>query len=451
MQAVDAFRCVAAAVPRERIVIVPSMAKDGRALREEAAEATASGKHKRALAAYLELERLEPRDAQWAKRAGETYRKLGNNKNAIEAFERSVDRYCAERLPRAGDRRLQADPPDRPSERERVQQARLSSTSRRGRDPPRRRASPRTTRPCIQIPTCRRFAAPARSRACSSLRRKQQRQRRSASYGPRVALGRWYRVDRRRFLRRAAQLRWGRRVDRSVAARRDPMRSGRACRARARIRARIRRARSRRRVQPPLSTQPSRKHPTTPPPSTAVADRHRPHQEQAGAAADGRGDRGRAALRADVARDDVEPGCARHSDRRGRAARARCGELAQDRRGRRNRRARRRRHRRARRAGARGHRGDSSRRAPRRCRRWRRTRSRKTPLFAGLPADALEALVSNLDARTARAGRRAVPRGRRGRRTLRDRRGRALGAGRGSAARRDGAPRGLARSSARWR
>ncbi|HEY4178105.1 MAG TPA: cyclic nucleotide-binding domain-containing protein [Kofleriaceae bacterium] len=69
------------------------MAKDGRALREEAAEATASGKHKRALAAYLELERLEPRDAQWAKRAGETYRKLGNNKNAIEAFERSADRY----------------------------------------------------------------------------------------------------------------------------------------------------------------------------------------------------------------------------------------------------------------------------------------------------------------------------------------------------------------------
>ncbi|HEY4057824.1 MAG TPA: cyclic nucleotide-binding domain-containing protein, partial [Kofleriaceae bacterium] len=44
--------------------------------------------------AYLELERIEPRDAQWAKRAGETYRKLGNNKNAIEAFERSVDRYA---------------------------------------------------------------------------------------------------------------------------------------------------------------------------------------------------------------------------------------------------------------------------------------------------------------------------------------------------------------------
>jgi CRP-like cAMP-binding protein/tetratricopeptide (TPR) repeat protein len=69
------------------------MAKDGRELREEAAAATAAGKHKRALAAYLELERIEPRDAQWAKRAAETYKKLGNNKHAIEAFERSCERY----------------------------------------------------------------------------------------------------------------------------------------------------------------------------------------------------------------------------------------------------------------------------------------------------------------------------------------------------------------------
>jgi CRP-like cAMP-binding protein len=70
------------------------MAKDVRALREEASAATAAGKYKRALAAYLELERLEPRDAGWAKRAGETYRRLGNNKHAIEAFERSADRYA---------------------------------------------------------------------------------------------------------------------------------------------------------------------------------------------------------------------------------------------------------------------------------------------------------------------------------------------------------------------
>ena len=70
------------------------MAKDGRGLREEAAAAVAAGKHKRALAAYLELERLEANDAQWAKRAGETCRRLGNNALAVEAFERSAERYA---------------------------------------------------------------------------------------------------------------------------------------------------------------------------------------------------------------------------------------------------------------------------------------------------------------------------------------------------------------------
>jgi CRP-like cAMP-binding protein len=70
------------------------MAKDGRALREEAAAATATGKYKRALSAYLELERMEPRDAQWPKRAAETYRRLGNNRSAMDAYERSADRYA---------------------------------------------------------------------------------------------------------------------------------------------------------------------------------------------------------------------------------------------------------------------------------------------------------------------------------------------------------------------
>jgi CRP-like cAMP-binding protein len=70
------------------------MAKDGRGLREEAAAAVAAGKYKRALGAYLELERLEANDAQWAKRAGETYRRLGNNALAVEAFERAAERYA---------------------------------------------------------------------------------------------------------------------------------------------------------------------------------------------------------------------------------------------------------------------------------------------------------------------------------------------------------------------
>ncbi len=70
------------------------MARDGRQLRQEAAEATAAGKHKRALGAYLELETLEPRDAQWPKRAGEIYRKLNRNNDAADAFTRAADRYA---------------------------------------------------------------------------------------------------------------------------------------------------------------------------------------------------------------------------------------------------------------------------------------------------------------------------------------------------------------------
>lgn len=70
------------------------MARDLRKLREEANEATASGKYKRALGAYVELERLEPNDAQWSKRVAETYRRLGKDRDAIDAFARAVDRYA---------------------------------------------------------------------------------------------------------------------------------------------------------------------------------------------------------------------------------------------------------------------------------------------------------------------------------------------------------------------
>src|SRR5512146_1690966 len=70
------------------------MARDVRQLRTEASDAFAAGKFKRALAAYLELEQLEPRDAQWSKRAAETYRRLGKDKEAIAAFTRAADRYA---------------------------------------------------------------------------------------------------------------------------------------------------------------------------------------------------------------------------------------------------------------------------------------------------------------------------------------------------------------------
>ncbi|MBP9205390.1 MAG: cyclic nucleotide-binding domain-containing protein [Kofleriaceae bacterium] len=71
------------------------MAKDTRQLREEAAAAAAAGKYKRALEHYLEIERTEPADAQWPKRAAEMLRRLGKTHEAIAAYERAVDRYAA--------------------------------------------------------------------------------------------------------------------------------------------------------------------------------------------------------------------------------------------------------------------------------------------------------------------------------------------------------------------
>lgn len=70
------------------------MARDVKQLRVVASEAAAAGKYKRALAAYLELETLEPRDAQWPKRAGETYRRLNRDRDALEAFSRAAERYA---------------------------------------------------------------------------------------------------------------------------------------------------------------------------------------------------------------------------------------------------------------------------------------------------------------------------------------------------------------------
>jgi cAMP-dependent protein kinase regulator len=70
------------------------LARDPRQLREDATEAAAAGKHKRALECYLELERLEPSDAQWPKRVAETYRRLGKMRDAVSAFERAADRYA---------------------------------------------------------------------------------------------------------------------------------------------------------------------------------------------------------------------------------------------------------------------------------------------------------------------------------------------------------------------
>ncbi|MCE9573812.1 MAG: cyclic nucleotide-binding domain-containing protein [Deltaproteobacteria bacterium] len=68
--------------------------KDARTLRDDASEAAAAGKHKRALECYLELERLEAGDPQWSKRAGDMYRRINKDRDAVAAYDRAVDRYA---------------------------------------------------------------------------------------------------------------------------------------------------------------------------------------------------------------------------------------------------------------------------------------------------------------------------------------------------------------------
>lgn len=67
--------------------------RDARTVRDEAARASAEGKHRKAVEFYLELEQLEPSEPSWPKRAAETYRRLDRGREAIAAYERAIDRY----------------------------------------------------------------------------------------------------------------------------------------------------------------------------------------------------------------------------------------------------------------------------------------------------------------------------------------------------------------------
>lgn len=69
------------------------MPRDVSELRDAAAIAVERGKLDKALALYDELEELEPESPMWPKRLGETHRRAGNNRSAVAAFERSVDKY----------------------------------------------------------------------------------------------------------------------------------------------------------------------------------------------------------------------------------------------------------------------------------------------------------------------------------------------------------------------
>ena len=67
--------------------------RDARTVRDDAARASAEGKHRKAIECYLELEQLEPSEPNWSKRAAETYRRLDRGREAIAAYERAIDRY----------------------------------------------------------------------------------------------------------------------------------------------------------------------------------------------------------------------------------------------------------------------------------------------------------------------------------------------------------------------
>ena len=67
--------------------------RDSRTLKDQVAAARDKGKLKQALKGYLELERIEPEDGEWSRRAADMYRRLGQNVDAVSSLERAVDKY----------------------------------------------------------------------------------------------------------------------------------------------------------------------------------------------------------------------------------------------------------------------------------------------------------------------------------------------------------------------
>lgn len=65
-------------------------------------KATEKNKPQDAIKALLELERIQPSEAQWSQRLGEAYRRANHKKEAVDAFVRAFERYNSRGfLPRA--------------------------------------------------------------------------------------------------------------------------------------------------------------------------------------------------------------------------------------------------------------------------------------------------------------------------------------------------------------
>ena len=62
-------------------------------LRAEWHKASEKDKPRDAVKALVELEELEPHEPRWSQRLGESYRRLGETKDAVDAFARAFQRY----------------------------------------------------------------------------------------------------------------------------------------------------------------------------------------------------------------------------------------------------------------------------------------------------------------------------------------------------------------------
>ncbi|MBX3214757.1 MAG: cyclic nucleotide-binding domain-containing protein [Labilithrix sp.] len=71
-------------------------------LRAQWHRASEKDKHHEAVKVLVELERLEPQEPRWSQRLGESHRRVGNTKDAVDAFARAYQRYFERGfLPRA--------------------------------------------------------------------------------------------------------------------------------------------------------------------------------------------------------------------------------------------------------------------------------------------------------------------------------------------------------------
>jgi CRP-like cAMP-binding protein len=69
-----------------------------RTLRDEALTLAREGHDERALSRFAELEKLEPDEPDWPRRAADCHRALGNSKAQVEALGRAAERYMSQDL-----------------------------------------------------------------------------------------------------------------------------------------------------------------------------------------------------------------------------------------------------------------------------------------------------------------------------------------------------------------